>query len=263
MSLVLDDPMRQTTIALNLIVAVFFTGFLAYTVVARSHLDSLARAFVTEKTLHYSAPIVELAEEALESPLVIKILSEDQQGAIRREVADYRKDPPAYIADLTRVSRRIADENADLPKLAKVAAIKERIRTFYDNTLAALVADLRIFAFSNLAAALGALVLAYRSRTKVQRSLVGFSFLMFASVFYSSYLYVDDLTFFRILFRTHMGWWYPVFMAFVCLGLYLEYGRYFISPTPNEDEGPSSDSANGESQQPTDIVGTTKSHATP
>ena len=52
-----------------------------------------------------------------------------------------------------------------------------------------------------------------------------FSFLMFAAVLCCSYLYIDDLTFFRILFRTHMGWWYPVFLCVVFIGLYLEYSR--------------------------------------
>ncbi len=49
---------------------------------------------------------------------------------------------------------------------------------------------------------------------------------MFVAVLYCSYLYVDDLTFFRILFRTHMGWWYAVFLRVMIVALYLDYGRH-------------------------------------
>ena len=67
--------MRKTVIALNLIVAVFFTAFLTYTFVARFHLNSLARRFVTEKPVQYSMPVVELAEKSLDFPIVRQLLA--------------------------------------------------------------------------------------------------------------------------------------------------------------------------------------------
>ena len=232
--------MRKTTIALNSIVAVFFTCFLAYTFVARQHLDGLARGFVTEKTLQYSEPIVELADESLDSPLVQKLLSDEQAAAIRHEIGKYRKDASGYIADLTR--QKMLAPNADNPNplLEKVASIKERIRTFYDNTLTALITDLRIFSTSNLCGALIACWLAYRSRQNIQKSIVWFSFLMFVAVLYSSYLYIDDLTFFRILFRTQMGWRYPVLLCVVLAGLYLDYGRTARATEQSDDTEPRS-----------------------
>jgi hypothetical protein len=48
---------------------------------------------------------------------------------------------------------------------------------------------------------------------------------MFAAVVYCSMLYIDDLTFFKILFRTHMGWWYPVLLCAVIARLQWEFGR--------------------------------------
>ena len=217
--------MRKATLVLNSIVVVFFTCFLAYTFVARQHLDSLARAFVTEKTLAYSQPMVEVAEEALDSPLVKKFLSDDQVTTIREEIAAYRKDPGAYIADLTRQKIRDAPLAKANPLIEKVAAIKTKIRTFYDNILNALILDLRIFSFSNLVAGAIAFWLAYRSPSDIRNSIVWFSFLMFVAVLYCSYLYVDDLTFFRILFRTHMGWWYAALLCVMIVALYLDYGR--------------------------------------
>lgn len=217
--------MRNITIALNLIVAAFFAGILAYSFVARQHLDSMARGFVTEKTLHYSEPIVALTDESLDSPVVKKLLTAEQSTAIRLEITEYRNAPAGYIADLTRQKILASNPRNPNPLLQKVGSIKERIRLFYDNTLAALIGDLRIFSTSNLCASLIAFGLAYWSRKNVQKSLVWFSFLMFVTVLYGSYLYVDNLTFFRILFRTHIGWWYPLFMCVTLAGLYLDYGR--------------------------------------
>jgi hypothetical protein len=221
--------MRKAAMTLNGLVAVFFVAFLAYTFVAKRHLEGLAREFVTEKTLHYSGPIVEMAAASLEMPLVQQALSDAQQAAILSEIDEYHQDPAAYIADLTRkqiLARRPQPLNA---VVEKVAFFKERIRSYYDGTLAALVADLRMFAASNLVAALIALRLAYRSRDKIQMSVVWFSLLMLVAVLYCSYLYADGLGFFRILFRMHLGWRYPVLIAVVLLGLYLDYGRVHLA----------------------------------
>lgn len=217
--------MRTITMTLNLIVAVFFAVFLSYTFVARQHLDSMARGFVTEKTLHYSEPFVAITDESLDSPVVKKLLSAEQSTAIRLEITEYRNDPAGYIADLTRQKILAANPRNLNPLLQKVGSIKERIRLFYDNTLIALIGDLRIFSISNLCASLIAFGLAYWSCKSIQKSLVWFSFLMFVTVLYGSYLYVNNLTFFRILFRTHMGWWYPLFMCVTLAGLYLDYRR--------------------------------------
>ncbi|TWU19237.1 hypothetical protein [Allorhodopirellula heiligendammensis] len=225
--------MRKTTLALNLIVVAFFICFLAYTFVARQHLDSLARDFVTEKTLDYSKPVVDVADEALDSPLVKKLLSDDHETAIRREIADYQNDPSAYIADLTRQQLRDAPVANANPLIEKVAAIKNEIRTFYDDTLNALIADLHIFSVSNLIAGLIAFGLSYRSSSDIRKPIVWFSFLMFVAVLYCSYLYVDDLTFFRILFRTHMGWWYAALLCVMIVALYLDYSRHDKGTEPN------------------------------
>ena len=217
--------MRKTTLVLNAIVIVFFICFLAYTFIARQHLETLSRDFVTEKTLAYSRPIVEVASESLDSPLVNKILSDDQTKAIRAEIADYRNDPVAYISDVTGQQVRDGLEPGGNPLVEKVAAIKRKIRTFYDNTLSALLRDLRIFSISNLVAGFLAFGLAYRSSDEIRKPIVWFSFLMFVAVLYCSYMYIDDLSFFRILFRTHMGWWYAAFLSVMIVALYLDYGR--------------------------------------
>jgi hypothetical protein len=218
--------MRKTTLVLNAIVVVFFVSFLAYTLIARQHLETLSRDFITEKTLAYSRPVVEVANESLDSPLAKKLLSDDQKTAIRNEIDEYQNDPAGYVADVT--GKRVRDEprgNGN-PLLEKVASIKTKIRNFYDNTINALLRDLRIFSSSNLVAGLIAFGLAYQSPEKIRKPIVWFSFLMFVAVLYSSYLYIDGLGFFRILFRTHMGWWYAAFLTVMIVALYLDYGRH-------------------------------------
>ena len=214
--------MRTASIVINGMVAVFFGCFLAYTFIARNHLDSLARGFVTDKTLEYSQPLFEVAEAAIDSPLVGDILSAEQLEAFSEEVSDYGKEPAAYIRDLTGQG---VDDLDDLMLGGKVGAIKREIRKFYDDTLGKLIRDLRIFAASNLIAACLGLTFAYRNVGKIQNSLVVFSLLMSVGVVYCSILYLDRLTFFRILFGFQLGWYYPLVLTAVIAGLYKDFGK--------------------------------------
>ena len=60
---------------------------------------------------------------------------------------------------------------------------------------------------------------------------------MFVAVLFCSYLYIDDLTFFHILLRTHMGWWYAAFLCVMTVALYLDYGRHGITTESGEPTG--------------------------
>ena len=215
--------MRKVSMTLNLLVVVFFVVFLCYTFWAKQHLEGVARNYVTEKTVKHSKPVVEMAAEAMNSPLVTKFLSKKQEEAIIHEIEQYQKTPEAYVADLTRQKKIVPVVKNPNPLLKKVTKVKEAIRNFYDETLAALIEDLRIFSISNLVAALLAFVLAYRSREEIQKSLVAFSLVMFAVVFCFTYMYIDDLTFFHILFRWHMGWNYAFALGIAIFSLYCEY----------------------------------------
>lgn len=238
--------MRKTVLILNSIVVVFFVGFLSYTLIARRHLDSIAREFVTEKTLAYSKPIVEVTDEALDSPLIKKLLSDAQKTTIRNEIADYRIDPVAYIADITRQRVREAPVANANPLIEKVASIKAKIRRFYDKTLNALIVDLRVFSISNLVAGLVAFGLAYQSSTKIRKPIVWFSFLIFVAVLYCSSMYIDGLTFFRILFSTHMGWRYAAVLCVTIVALYLDYGRHPTATKKGQERGTTDNAAASE-----------------
>jgi hypothetical protein len=215
--------MRKAAMILNVVVVIFFACFTIYTFVAKQHLNGLARAFVTRKTLEYSEPIFVVAEETLDMPIVRKLLSEKQEASIRHEIGLYNENPAQYVADLTRQKTKAPNPKKPNPLLKKVALIKERIRTFYDDTLNALLVDLRIFSFSNLVAGFIAFGLAYCSPRDIRKSIVVLSIIMFVGVLWGTYMYVDNLGFFTILFRAHMGWTYPLFLATLIVGAYWDY----------------------------------------
>ncbi|MEZ6091649.1 MAG: hypothetical protein R3C05_27270 [Pirellulaceae bacterium] len=214
--------MRTTILAANLLVSIFFACFVAYTFIARQHLDGLARDFVTEKTLEYSTPVVDLAEEAIRSPIVTRLLSSKGVDATRNEIESYRNDPRGFVVDLTRPAEEGDSPSNENRSSDQVASIKNKIRKFYNDTLNALIADLRLFSISNLIAGIIAATLAYRSTSEVRKPMVWYSALIFIAVLYCCGLYIDRLTFFRILFRTHMGWSYPLLLCGLTYGLYMD-----------------------------------------
>jgi hypothetical protein len=171
-------------------------------------------------------------------PGVKLVLDDEQIQTANREVAAYRNDPQGYIANLVAGNPPAAA--APGPKAAlkdKVLHWKGRVREYFDKTLDRLLRDLRIFFGSNLAAALAAFALAWGARADRLRGLLLVCGLLLASVAFSTYMYVDGLSYFKILFNSYMGWWYPVVLAVTFLGLLVEYGpgRRHASPASAAD----------------------------
>lgn len=204
--------MRTILLTLNSLVVLFFTGFLIYTFFAQAHVESLARGYVTERTAHYARPLVDLTEELLQSKKVRLVTTAAQRAIVEREIAAYRKSPTEYIQDLTRQGKRLVPVEHPNLIFQKVAEIKEKIRVYYDSVMHALIADLRIFAVSNLVAGLFALGVVFWERHQPSRVVLGFSMALFLAVLYCSYMYYDEMTFFKILAKAHFGWWYPVIL---------------------------------------------------
>ncbi len=221
----MDSPLRRTVLVLNAVSAVFFAVFFGYTFFARGHLDGLARDYVTAKTEQYAAPAVDLAEKAVDSKLAKIALGDERLARIHEEIAEYRRDPASYIATLTGKHMPDEPKAGDNALVAKVAGWKRKVREYYDATLDDLVVDLRIFAGSNLMACMAAIAIIAVARSDRVGHFAWFSFLMFVAVVFCSYMYVDGLNFFSILTRSHLGWWYPVFLAVAVVWLYLDYVR--------------------------------------
>ncbi len=211
----------------NPAVALFFVAFFVTTFFGRRHIDHMARDFVTAKTVTFAVPVVDLAEEAFKTPGVRRLLTKAQVATFEREFAEYRQNPAGYIAELTGQRAPAVLQPFKYPVLAKFMQWKQSVRDHYDRILERLFIDLRIFAGSNIVAAAIATWLAYRANDKTTGKCALLSFLLLAAVAYSVSVYVDRLTFFKILFNSYLGWWYPVLVAVTFVGLFLEYRRSF------------------------------------
>lgn len=208
--------LRKISLLLNSLVVVLSLLFFSYTFFAKAHLVEHTRAFVTEKTLAHSKPLVELMRAGLDAPLAQKLVSEKIRSQIAGELDFYDTDPIKYVTKLT-------SENAPSFGTGKIAKFKASVHAYYQSTLAALVRDLRIFSGSNLVASIFALWLLLKGKIESECKVVTFSFVVFAAVAYSSYSYIEGVSFLRILFKTHLGWWYPVGMALIVMRLVFEH----------------------------------------
>lgn len=211
--------LRKITIVLNILVVLVSSFLFGNTFFAKQRVTEHARTFVTEKTLDYSRPAIEAIEQVLDSPIASKLISAEKKQAIESEVALYRSSPAEYVASLTSDGgRRSSQFEAD-----RVGQLKQQIRNYYEATLRDLFVDLRIFTGSNIAAGLFGLILLCSSRIGSLREVQVFSLVVFVSVVISSFAYIDGLSFFRILFKWHMGWSYPVGIGSTTFYIYYQY----------------------------------------
>jgi len=217
--------MKRIPVILNGIAALLSAGLFLYTFVAEKHLQGLARGFVTAKTLEYSKPLFDLTERSLDSTLAKKLMPKSVGEAIEEQIATYKENPFGYVSDLTNPTRTGQKRRSIVSPGSRVDALKAKVRDYYDETMAALIRDLRIFSGSNLTASILALILALRSPKGLRKYALWFSFLLFAAVLFSSYLYIDGMGFFSILFKWHLGWWYPIGLFLTTTQLFIDYGR--------------------------------------
>lgn len=213
--------LRKTSITLNIVVVCVSVFMFGYTFFAKQHLTNYARAFVSERTLAYSRPTVEWVEKGLESPLATKLISSEKKRAIEAELARYHRDPAEYIASVTSLE----DGGSDSAEAGKLEQFKQKIRDYYQSTLEELVIDLRIFTGSNVVAGIVALVLLLGRPLRGVRQVEVFSMFIFASVAISSWMYLDGLSFFRILFKWHLGWSYPAGVVTTAVYLHQRFGQ--------------------------------------
>jgi len=217
--------MRTSLIWLSAVFTIFFAVSFAFTFFNRNAVMHRAEDFVIDRTKAYADPLVGIAEQGIQVPGIERVLDPRIIEEIRREVTEYRDDPRAYIAKL------VADQQFPLAKpgnegdlKAKLLSWKSEIRAYFETTLNRLVLDLRIFLGSNLVASLVALVCAWRGRPDRLPRLLLVCGLLIASVLFSTYMYVDSFSYFKILFNTYMGWWYPAVLGITFLSLVVEHG---------------------------------------
>lgn len=211
--------LRKISLTLNAIIVALSLLLFGYTFVAKSHLVEHTRSFVSEKTLSYSQTLVDLMRAGLNAPISRKLLSELLRSDIEEELASFDSNPSEYILSLT--SER--DPNFGT---GKVADFKQKVHSHYQSILEALVRDLRIFSGSNVVAGLFAMCLLLSRKSRDSGKVIAFSFVVFAAVAFSSYSYLEGVSFLRILLNSHLGWLYPVGIMMMIVSLVLEYGLH-------------------------------------
>ena len=204
------------------VVVLLFGMMFCVTFAARDQVEDKARDFVVEKTVHYSEKVVSLAESALDVPLTKKWLSDEQHAVIQAEIQDYHADPLAFVR---RPLFERKPSQSESPKHVsgfkkKVLGWKEALRSHYNETLNALITDMRIFSGSNVVAGLLGFILAFRGKDRETSHLVISASLLLVAVAIGVYYYVDGMSFFKILFRNYLGWWYPVMVVLIFLYLF-------------------------------------------
>jgi len=226
--------MRTALLIISGTAALFFAASFASTFFARDYITRLAQDFVIDKTRRYSDPLVEIAAQSVEAPGIKLIVNDEQVMVVRAEIAKYRDDPRGYIARLVAGDGQPAVAVGPKAALAeRVLGWKQSIREYFQQTLDRLIRDLRIFTGSNLVASVVAFAAAWWSRPGRRRGLMVVCGLLLASVAFSSYMYVDEFSYFKILFNSYMGWWYPVILAMTFLGLMVDYGRSPTTQSPD------------------------------
>jgi hypothetical protein len=193
----------------------------------------LAEDYVIDETQRHVEPLIEIAEDAVNAR-GLKFLAKDAEAiaTARAELAEYRRDPRGYIRKLIAGGGPAVAGEIDpkAPLKDQVLFWKHQIREHFEKTLDRLVFDLRIFTGSNLVAAVVVFGLAYAGRRDRVPRLVFVALLLLTSVAFMCYVYVDELSYFKILVGSYMGWWYPALLGLTFLGAYVEYGPRSARP---------------------------------
>lgn len=212
-------------VVLNWFVLLFSVVFFAYTFFASDYISKIAREYVSEKTLEASGGLVRVAEAALDSPLSSKFVPADVREQVEEEIAIYRSDTEAYVKKITGNSEEggsIEDAKV-LP--APVKKFRDSVKNYYDSVLAELLRDLRIFSGSNIVFAAVGLVLLRFPAIRSSKKMIWFSFLLLSSVIFNIYMYIDDMSFFRLITKAHLGFSYPLLVVLLLALLLKDFGN--------------------------------------
>lgn len=222
--------MNKKIAILHLVIVSFFICLLGYTAFATQHLRGLAADFAIRKTDQHAEKIITVGTAVIDAVDERGWISAAQQKLAERELNEFRKDPHRFLKDVTESRGR------NLPgigKLAELVSIKRELRTYFDSIVSSLLADVRIFAGTNLVAGLLGLAFCVCYGRTRNSSLLLFSISLCVAVLYGCWMFVDSLSFFSILFQCHLGWYYPCFVIAACIWMFSQ---------ANSPSGPSSKS---------------------
>jgi hypothetical protein len=243
--------MARSVLVVSLVTAAFFAVSFGLTFVSGSYVIGHARDYVIVRTERYATPVVDTAERALRTPGARRLIDDEYERRADEEIAEYHRDPRAYISRLvatlpTATSRPATMTTTTAPtRRGKAREVIERLKAdvhdHFARTFRRLMTDLRIFTGTNVVAALIAAALAKRwgrdtsadgeahvdnqeDGGRMER-LAWVAALLLGSVAFSSYQYVNHLSYFTILLNSYVGWWYPVLLAGTFFETWWKYGR--------------------------------------
>ena len=185
--------MRTALLVLGALLAAAFAFAFGATFFARDRIIRLAEDYVIDRTREFADPLAELSENAMIA-FQERAMGADMRGmrAARQELADYRRDPRAYIANL--VVEGDGPEPAEPGLVAtpkdQVLFWKAEVRAHFRETLDRLLLDVRIFTGSNLIAALSIVGLAIAGRRERLPRFLPAAGVMLLSVAFMTYVYV-------------------------------------------------------------------------
>jgi hypothetical protein len=226
----------RVLVAVNLAVAAGSAGFFALTVVGQEHVKELAKDYLAAKVRPVADRLAAQTARAFDSKAGALVPGR-VRVAIRAELDAYGADPVGTIREWAKAGADAPQPNIMMPGLDEAFGLRDRVKAHFDATFASLIRDLRIFSGSNAVAGLLAAWLASRSRGRHRYRLAGLSLLLLAGVAWNAWMYLDDLTFFRILIDSYAGWGYPVFLAVTVGYLWFRIGR-LLPPAPPRTASP-------------------------
>lgn len=218
--------MKRILLIGNGLMAVFFLAAIIYTIVGKDHLRQLAADHISQKLQPRAEKSATFLAEVLQTRTVRNIVKQEHIDAAMAEIEQFKAAPRAYIRSLTAADSPLAlQAHAAIPDhvAAKMADWRRSIRHHFDRVYGRLLWDVRLFAFSNLAAACASLFLV--ARFGAHPKVVAISIILFLSMLFAGSIYIDRNWFFTILTDSFMGLWYPVVLSLCFIYLYRRLGR--------------------------------------
>lgn len=211
--------LRIVLIVLHLAGAGLSLALLLSTWHAKQIVANKAREVAVAKCRSYSDPIADKVQETLDRPVIGKLIRGNVRVRLEEELGEYRAAPGDWLTklaiggveyakrfDFPEVENALARKALDALK-AEVAELKARVQTTYDN----LIADIRLFATTNLVVFLLAAILAFLSRTpKAKAVLLGLSALLLAVAVISAGCYIGQDWTWTLMQNDFMGWGYAI-----------------------------------------------------
>jgi len=218
---------------------------------AKAIVVSKAREVAVAKCRGYSDPIANKVQETLDRRVIGKLIRGNVRARLEEELAEYRASAGDWLTrlalggaeyakrfDFPEIDNPLARKALDALK-AEVSGLKSRVQATYDK----LIADVRIFAASNLVAFLLAAMMAFLARTpKARAALLAYSAVLLAVAIVSIGCYAGQDWGWTLLRNDFIGWKYSLIIGIttVLTGLWVwfEFAQKTSLPLPHPHDHP-------------------------